>query len=214
MDIYRKRFAELQDQMNALPDQVVHNKYRSQDDIDPNEMQAWHLKVLNLLEKSCGRKSVHYVAFSRAKHWAPNTAYADHLKRLGSIFGAAREDYEGGYLRSSRSLVQAEVFDSELEQARELLQAGYKSPAAVVAGVVLETALRELCGLNGITYAKVDKMNADLTKAGVYNKNRQKQITHLAGIRNSAAHGKPEEFTEDDVKAMIHDVERFLASHL
>jgi hypothetical protein len=41
-----------------------------------------------------------------------------------------------------------------------------------------------------------------------------KRITALAGIRNSAAHGKPDAFTEDEVKAMIADIERFLSEYL
>ena len=51
---------------------------------------------------------------------------------------------EGGYLKSVRSLVHAELFDEELEQARELLASRYTVAAAVVARVVLETTLRTL----------------------------------------------------------------------
>jgi len=57
-------------------------------------------------------------------------------------------------------------------------------------------------------------MNADLAKAGIYNKLQQKRITALADIRNSAAHGKPEEFSEDDVKRMIEEIEQFLVIQL
>ncbi|MGG6240079.1 DUF4145 domain-containing protein [Nodosilinea sp. AN01ver1] len=136
------------------------------------------------------------------------------MKRLKAIFLAAKEDFEGGYLSSMRALVQAEVFDSELEQANELLNSGYFTAAAVVAGVLLETALRELCEKEGISVGKLDKMNADLAKAGVYNKLIQKRITALADIRNSAAHGKVNEFVEQDVTDMIRYVSLFLASHL
>ncbi len=61
---------------------------------------------------------------------------------------------------------------------------------------------------------EVDKMNADLAKAGIYNKLQQKRITALADIRNSAAHGKPEEFSDNDVTTMIRDIEQFLIIHL
>jgi hypothetical protein len=106
------------------------------------------------------------------------------------------------------------MFDSELEQASELIQAGYKTPAAVVAGVVLETSLRELCDQEGLPHGKLDKMNSDLAKVGKYNKLQQKRITALADIRNSAAHGKTENFTDQDVLDMIRDVEKFIAGHL
>jgi hypothetical protein len=81
----------------------------------------------------------------------------------------------------------------------------------VIAGVVLETAIRRMCQDHGIDVGKLDKMNADLAKAGIYNSVVQKRIIALAAVRNSAAHGKREEFTKDDVSAMIRDVERFLA---
>jgi Domain of unknown function (DUF4145) len=140
------------------------------------------------------------------------------LLGLKAVFNAAKEDFEGGYLSTTRSLAQAEVFDDELEQARELLSKGYKVAAAVVAGVVLETTLRELCTRAGIIYTNprvsLDTRNSDLAKAGIYNKLTQKRITALADIRNSAAHGKPNEFTSDDVDKMIRDVEKFVTDHV
>jgi Domain of unknown function (DUF4145) len=107
-----------------------------------------------------------------------------------------------------------EIFDSELEQAVGLLSSGYSTASAVVAGAVLETALRELCKKNNLPLGKLDRMNADLAKQGVYNANMAKRITALAGIRNSAVHGKSGEFTDGDVKSMIDDVGRFLAQHM
>jgi hypothetical protein len=133
---------------------------------------------------------------------------------MWAVFEAAKEDFDGGYLSSVRSLVQAEVFGSELEQASELLRSGYASPAAVVAGAVLETGIRELCDRNGIPHGKLDKMNADLTKAGVYNGIVAKRITHLAAVRNSAAHGNKLEFEQYDVASMIDEVEHFISKHL
>jgi hypothetical protein len=75
--------------------------------------------------------------------------------------------------------------------------------------VVLETTLRTLCEANGLSTGTLNKMNDDLVKAGVYNSLKHKRITSLAAVRNSAAHGKTDEFTAQDVKAMIADVQRF-----
>jgi hypothetical protein len=127
---------------------------------------------------------------------------------------AAKDDYEGGYLTRLRDLLQAEVFESELEQAQELLRVKYKGAAAVIAGTVLETTLRQLCKDHQLEPGKLDKMNADLAKAGVYNSLNQKRILSLAAIRNSAAHGKNDDFTHDDVSAMIRDVESFVANKM
>lgn len=113
-----------------------------------------------------------------------------------------------------RNLVQAELFESELEQARELLAGGYVTAAAVVAGVVLETTLRQMCRDADLPVAKLDKMNADLAKADRYNLLMQKRITALADIRNSAAHGNVGAFSRADVEDMITQIESFLAQTL
>ncbi|MFO1205917.1 MAG: hypothetical protein U1E63_09375 [Burkholderiales bacterium] len=139
------------------------------------------------------------------------TPYGDNYgvyKRVKAVFFAAREDFEGGYLLPVRNLIQAELAESELDQARELLRSGYIAPAAVVAGVVLENTLRTLCDRYGLPHGKLDKMNADLAKAGEYNALVQKRVTALVAIRNSAAHGKVGDFQPADVEAMVSQVEQ------
>ncbi len=182
--------------------------------MDEAALLVWEVKVKSLLISSCGKESIHYSEFLEAKKTHQYESTSDVFKRLQSVFIAAMDDYKGGFLTSIKNLIQADVFDSELEQANELLNSGYKLASAVIAGVVLETALRDLCVRESILTGKLDKMNADLTKKGVYNKLQQKRITALADIRNSAAHGKPNEFSENDVKNMIKDIEQFLAVQL
>lgn len=192
-----------------------HSEYTgSYEHVDENLVLNWKVKVKNLLSNLCGEKSQHFSAFVEAGKASSFTTNYSLLQQMKAVFMAAKEDFEGGYLNSVRNLVQAEVFDNELDQAKELLNSGYASAAAVIAGVVLETTIRNLCSDNGIPFGKLDKMNADLAKQGVYNSLIQKRITALAGIRNSAAHGKIEEFNKDDVSAMIDEIERFVASTL
>ncbi|HHF3114944.1 TPA: hypothetical protein ACPJ1N_004585 [Vibrio diabolicus] len=167
-----------------------------------------------MIANSCSKDSEHYSEFVAGENPTSFESNLSVFKRLKAIFNAARDDFEGGYLISVRTLVQAEVFDSELEQATELLTSNYPTASAVIAGIVLETSLRELCDRNNIPHGKMDKMNADLTKAGVYNSLQQKRITAIAGIRNSAAHGKHDEFSREDVRVMISDIERFLLTYL
>lgn len=183
-------------------------------EMDNEKALTWKVKAKNLLVATCGEDSQHYKEFTKAEEIRGYESSSDSFKRMKSVFIAAMDDYKGGYLTSIKNLIQADVFDSELEQANELLSNGYLLAAAVIAGVVLETALRDLCAREGLSIGKLDKMNADLAKAGVYNKLQQKRITALADIRNSAAHGKPENFTETDVVNMIRDIEQFLAIQL
>ena len=213
----RKRFQELADQGDAIAKtkQTKHSSYAGNYEVvDPDMLLGWCVKVRNLLANACGRDSEHFKSFVEAEEPRPFEENPARLTRLRAVFLAAREDFEGGYLTSMRRLVEAEVFSSELDQARELLAAGYRVPAGVVSGVVLETALRHLCKTHCIETGKLEKMNADLVKAGEYNTLVQKRVTALAAIRNSAAHGNEGEFDQADVKSMIDEVERLVSGWL
>jgi len=175
----------------------------------------WKVKVKNLLTLSCGENSVHckeFVLAEEVKNFDTNPRV---IKRLLPILKAAHDDLKNGFLVSFKQIVQAEVFDSELEQAKSLLESGYKNPSAVIAGVVLETAIKELSLNHGIELdrKKLTHLNDELAKLGVYNKLQQKRITALADIRNNAAHGDYDQFTKDDVTGMIEDIERFLITY-
>lgn len=216
-DLLKKRFNELLSQADevAATKQRKHSSYSgSYDHVDSDLLLGWCVKARNLLASACGRESEHFNAFAEAEKPLPYEENPAKLSRLRAVFLAAKEDFEGGYLSSVRHLVQAEVFSTELEQARELLTAGYRASAAVICGVVLETNLRSLCEARGLAVGKLDKMNADLAKEGQYNSLVQKRITALAAIRNSAAHGSSADFNDKDVQAMIEEVERLVAEWL
>ncbi|AKV66951.1 hypothetical protein VL20_1816 [Microcystis panniformis FACHB-1757] len=216
-EVFKQRFEELEEQASQLESskKVLRTEIigGTNEVIDSYLLLSWKVKVKNLLSKVCGEDSQHFKQFEREEKNRYYSTYG-RFKAFKAVFLAAKEDFEGGYLSSIKTLVQAEVFDSELEQANELFSSGYHTAAAVIAGVVLETALRELCDRSGIPHGKLDKMNSELAKAGVYNKLNQKRITAIADIRNSAAHGKQNEFTVQDVSDMIKDVGRFLADYL
>jgi len=212
-----KRFEELDGQMIELAKTVKithYEQFSPSEDVDSEKFLEWRVKVKNLIVKVCGDKSEHYKEFQEAEKSSSFSGNISSFKYTRAVFLAFKEDFLGGYLTSYKSIVQAELFETELEQARELLSAGYSAPAAVIAGVVLETSLRELCSRESITFGKMDKMNADLAKSGIYNSIVQKQITSFAGIRNSAAHGKPNEFSKADVEQMIVGIENFLVTNL
>ncbi|WP_457767150.1 hypothetical protein [Cyanobium sp. ULC065] len=81
---------------------------------------------------------------------------------------------------------------------------------------MLEDGLRKLCDENGITLPqkpKLDAMNAELAKAGVFSKLVQKRIATLADLRNKAAHGQWQDFSQDDVTEMVVAVRRLIEEH-
>ena len=215
--LFKQRFLELEQQLTEVENSTITVRSPLTGDSEitiPSDLILnWRVKARSLIERACGEQSSHLAMYLEAEKMHSFDTYMNQLKRMKAVFLAAKEDFEGGYINSLRNLVQAEVFSNELEQAEELLGRGYATAAAVIAGVVLETALRDLCSINGIEHGSINKMNDDLAKTGAYNANQKKQITSLSALRNSAAHGKPEEFTKDQVKGMIDDVQRLLVAH-
>jgi hypothetical protein len=133
---------------------------------------------------------------------------------------ALKADIENGYLRTVEELINANLFADFLEMADELHTKGFKDPAAVLAGSVLEEHLRKMAGLAGVPVVgqngkptKADALNADLTKAGAYNGLEQKSVTAWLDLRNKAAHGKYGEYSAEQVSALIRDVRNFVVRH-
>ncbi len=174
-------------------------------------------EVLNLIEKSCGRNSAHYSELQRlatGKDTANNSAY---FPLSYGVLQAAYNDYTEDFLFETKALISAEILDDFLEQAEVLFESGYYHPAASLTGAVLEDSLRKLCEKNNIAIpekTKIDTLNAELAKAGVYSKLVQKEITAKADIRNNADHGKFNEFSKKDVEEMIKWVRHFESSYL
>lgn len=178
--------------------------------VDSQAAHQWFTSVQNILARVFGLASEHYKNFTA--QGAKGLTYSP-VYRAQGILKAAHEDLERGFLFDLRRLIEAEVFDDLLEQADALLSADYYQPAAVVAGCVLEDGLRKLCVANAIVLPdkpKLDVMNAELAKAGLYTKLTQKRITAIADIRNNAAHGKWNQFLRRDVEEAITWIRNFM----
>lgn len=182
--------------------------------VDDEPYYRWRASSLSLLERVFGPESAHYTSFETT---SKNTYAVPAAQQGTGVLKAAKDDFENGYLFNTRALIEAEVFDDLLEQAEHLHASGYHAPAAVIAGCVLEDGLRKACGRADVALPaspKLDWMNAELAKQGVYSKLVQKQVTALAGIRNEAAHGNWAAFTKDDVTGMISQVRTIMATCL
>lgn len=156
-------------------------------------------------------------AEARSKYTGVEAANVD---LLAGVLLALRADLEAGYVRDLAALIHAEVFGDFLEMADELLDKQYKDPAAVIVGSVLEEHLRKLAEAAGVDVStpdgkprKADTINADLTKAEVYNKIEQKAVTAWLGIRNDAAHGQYQTFTSEQVVLMLAGIRDFMIRH-
>lgn len=129
---------------------------------------------------------------------------------------ALRTAYQAGYLATIAELVHAELFADFLEMAEYLLSEGYKDPAAVLGGSVLEEHLRQLSAKHGVPVTaggkpkKADLLNAELASACVYTKLDQKSVTAWLDLRNKAAHGKFTEYGKQQVELLLQSVRDFM----
>lgn len=146
--------------------------------------------------------------------WGPQHYSRAHTPLLG-VLRSLRQAYEIGYLETVEELVHANLFADFLEMAEYLLKEGYKDPAAVLIGGVLEEHLRKLCVRHLIALANADgsprkasQLNDDLAKVA-YDKLVQKGVTYWLDVRNKAAHGKYSEYDADVVSQMLNGVRDF-----
>ena len=109
-----------------------------------------------------------------------------------------------------RQLVQAYLFDSELDAAKELAKNKFTRAAGALAGVVLERHLTQVCDNLSIKVAKkapgIADLNNALKEAGVIDVPHWRFIQHLADIRNLCDHNKKTEPTVDQVDDLITGV--------
>lgn len=210
-----KRFEELFAQGTALLTTAYNNPFLTLGGtgillVNRPMAEQWGVSTLSFIGRIIGKGSEHYERFSL---FLPEIGYAETAGNALAVLRAAQSDYKGGYLFEARKAIRAEVFDDFIEQADYFLGEGYFQVAALIAGSVLEDSMRQLCARRGLTLApkpKLDTMNAELAKAGIYSVLIQKKVTWLADIRNKAAHGKWKEFSRDDSAEMVKAVRRFV----
>lgn len=145
---------------------------------------------------------------------------------LGHLKGV-KKNLEGN-LTNLEEVIEGAIISDYMEQAEQLLGEGISGqydyvPAAVLAGAVLEDALRRLCTRRtpSISINKHDgrpktmgTLIDDLKGIGLFNELKAKQLRAWADIRNAAAHGRFNDFTRADVDQMLSGIENFLADYL
>ena len=109
-------------------------------------------------------------------------------------------------------LVQAEILDSEVDAATELLKAGHLRASGTLAGVVLERHLAKVCSGRDLKSSKKNPTIADwneiLKNENICDIPTWRNIQYLADIRNLCAHVKEREPKTEEVDELVRGVER------
>ncbi|TWC34576.1 hypothetical protein FBY03_11228 [Pseudomonas sp. SJZ079] len=140
---------------------------------------------------------------------ADSKAALNLLDQQIAIVEAIKRRFESS-LFDIKQLVQADLFDSELDAARELLKNKFTRGAGAIAGVVLEGHLGQVCENHNVKITKkhpsISDYNQALKDADVIETSQWRFHQHLADIRNKCDHSKTDEPTVDEVKDLVEGV--------
>jgi hypothetical protein len=189
--------------------------------VDWPEFVKWRTNCTTLLDQLVPTSSVHRVTADGFKTIKNNR---DSLQFGIQFLKAVSEDFDQGFFDDIGTQIEAEIAADYLGQAKTLVESELReqissAPAAVLSGAVLEKCLRSMCEqlsppepttLNNGKPLTLNPLIDALRKRGAFNELMAKHLRAWADIRNSAAHGRFEEFTTDQVKAMVRGIELFL----
>ncbi len=180
---------------------------------------------IDFYEKPKGRKSIDfgnyviqdYLQGMRVTHYGDvvvdGTAAVPQYRQQLAILKAVRSRFESS-LFEIRQLVQADLFDSEIEAARELLKHRFLRAAGAIAGVVLEKHLRQVCDNHSLKTLKKSPGIADLNELlksnSVIDIPQWRHMSMLGDIRNICDHNKSADPTTEQVTDLINGTDKIL----
>jgi hypothetical protein len=133
-------------------------------------------------------------------------AAVPHFQQQLAIVDSPATRFES-FLFDIRQLVQADLFDSELDVAKELSRKKFTRAAGALAGVVLERHLGQVCENHTIKIAKKNPTIFDYDDAlknnGVIDIPQWRSIQYLSDIRNLCDHSKGADSTVEQVNDLI-----------
>jgi len=144
---------------------------------------------------------------------ADKSAAVGKMEIQNSILAAVEKRFESK-LYDIQEVLQSDVFDSELEAARELTKKGFVRGAGAIAGVVLEKHLGHVCEIHSLKSRKKRPTISDfyqmLKEKEIIDTPKWRFIQHLGDLRNLCDHPKDRDPTKDDAMELIEGVEKVI----
>lgn len=111
-------------------------------------------------------------------------------------------------------VLQADIFDSELDASRHLSKNGFLRAAGAMAGVVIESHLQQVCISHNIKITKANPGINDLAQLlkdnSVLGTPEWRKIQQLADLRNLCDHKKKVEPTKEQIEELIVGAEKII----
>jgi hypothetical protein len=145
---------------------------------------------------------------------SPKAAIPQFQQQL-NILKSAQKRFDSS-LFDIKQLLQADLFDSELEAAKELNKKGFTRGAGTMAGVVLESHLTQVCENHKIKITKkdptVNDLNNLLKSEDIIEVSTWRFIQHLGDLRNKCDHKKKTAPTQQEIEELIEGVSKIAKS--
>lgn len=129
------------------------------------------------------------------------------------ILKSAQERLDSS-LYDMEKILQADLFDSELEAATELNKKGFSRAAGAMAGVVLEKHFETVIKAHALILGKknpcINDYNQKLKDEGVFDVVTWRFIQHLGALRNLCDHNKGVEPKKEDIDELIAGVDKIM----
>lgn len=177
-----------------------------------------------ILYKNDKRKEITYSSYTlsdalqgvaRSSEYGHNFKPKSALLKLGQQRNMIAACYErlDSKLYDIRVVLQSEIFDAEIETAKQLLKNSHIRAAGAICGVVLEAHLSEVAKNHNIPIKKKAPTISDFNdslKDVIYDVVQWRFIQRLGDIRNYCVHNKEREPTKDEVSDLIYGAEKII----
>lgn len=232
----KKEIEELVKQWKELKEALVCDDNKESNDLYlfTSKYDLWYSKALNvvknilpdrkedfiLLYKNDKRKDLNasnYTIFDALKGVTrggtiyPAIAIANLIQQK-SILKACLEKFDTK-IYNIQAVLQADIFDSELDSARYLLKNGFLRASGAICGVILEKHLSKVCDDNKIKISKKEPTLStynDALKDNVYDTMEWRRMQRLGDLRNLCDHDKKKEPTKEEVEELISGTDRVI----
>ena len=113
------------------------------------------------------------------------------------------------------TIIQAHLFDNQLDIASEMSRKGHLRAAGAIIGVVFEAHLKHFAANKSVTIGKktptISDFNEALKAADVIDTPVWRHIQRLGDIRNMCVHSKERDPTKDEISDLLIGVKKYIA---
>lgn len=144
---------------------------------------------------------------------ADGSAAIPEFEQQLNIVKAASETLESSLINMT-GVLQADLFDSEVDSAKALAKMGFLRASGAICGVVIEKHLKQVCDTHKISIRKknpsINDLNQALKDQDILSISQWRFVQHLADIRNTCDHAKGKEPSKEEIDDLVAGTNKVL----